>query len=181
MSKVYQAHDFIPYRKGIFHEEMEYRTLTILEMAEKDRNVALKQTIKIFTGDQAKAFVFNQKETYDKVEGNKTTDPWQYSDLDLHGRVGVLKYKGIEVAIFVQRQMTKRRINPEHPVSELKLKDPEDAWMRLDLFGLSAKQLRRPTLNLVRDLEKRVDFLEKKNNTLQAIVEQYEAGEKHGR
>ena len=157
----------LPYRKDIFREAMEYESLTISQMHDKDRKFVLKCIIKLNSQKDAEDFCF-------KMTQNGILN-WSYSKLDLHGRIGILKYKGIEVALFIKRQTTKRRIDPEHPVSEAKMKDPKDAWMRFDLFGLSAKQSRRPTVETIAKLERELEKTQQKLATQIAISEQLDA------
>lgn len=165
------AHQLIPYRKGVFQENARYDSLTILEMNKDDLNKAIKTIIKkeITTGDRAKKFC---KHELEKLEGTKGINYWSYCDIDLHGRVGILKYHGIEIALFIKRQLSPHRIGPETPVSELKLNTADDAWMKLDLSGLSARQSKKPTLDLIRKLEHQVEKLQYKNESLVAINEQ---------
>jgi len=165
----------IPYRRGIFQEDMEYNSLTISEMSDKDRKYVLKQLIKINSADDVDQLIRN---CYTSQGIPKSEIFWSYNKVDLHGRVGILKYKGIEVALFIQRQLTKKRIDTEHPISEVKLKDPKDAWMRFDLFGVSAQQSRRPTVELIAKLQRQVESLEQKLATQVAINEQLEASKK---
>jgi hypothetical protein len=172
MSSQYQhTPGTIPYRKDIFREAMEYNSLTINDISDKDRKIVLKQLIKINSGKDAEDLILSN---YNSVGIPKHEIFWQYSKTDIHGRVGILKYKGIEVALFIERQLTKRRIDPEHPISEAKMKDPKDAWMRFDLFGLSAQQSRRPTVQLIAKLQKQVESLEQKLATQLAINNQLE-------
>lgn len=165
------AHNIIPYRKNVFQENARYDSLTILEMNEKDLSYALKTIIKkeITTGDRAKLFVKHQIEIQDATQ---QVQYWSYESVDLHGRIGLLKYKGIEIALFIKRQLSPHRISTETPVSERRLNNPDDAWMRLDLSGLSARQSKKPTLDHIRNLEQKVEKLTYKNETLVAIVDQ---------
>jgi hypothetical protein len=164
------AHNIIPYRKGVFQESARYNSLTILEMSKTDLDYALKTIIKkeITTGDRAKQFALKD---LDKIERPHQSD-WSYQMIDLHGRVGILKYKGIEIALFIKRQLSPHRITGDTPLSEKRLNNPDDAWMRLDLSGLSARQSKRPTLDYIRKLEEKIERLTYKNETLAAIVDQ---------
>jgi hypothetical protein len=160
------AHNLIPYRKGVFQENARYDSLTILEMSETDLNFALKTIIKkeITTGNKAQDFC------YMMIQNEILS--WSYEKIDLHGRVGILKYKGIEIALFIKRQLSPHRISTETPVSERKLNNPDDAWLRLDLSGLSARQSKKPTLDYIRKLEQKLEKLQYKNETLVAINDQ---------
>jgi hypothetical protein len=165
------AHNLIPYRRGVFQENARYDSLTILEMDKDSLETALKTILKkeITTGDRAKHFL---KKELEAEKNYKYATSWSYCEIDLHGRVGILKYKGIEIALFIKRQLSPHRISTETPVSERKLNNSDDAWMRLDLSGLSARQSKKPTLDYIRKLEQKLEKLQYKNETLVAINDQ---------
>lgn len=171
----------IPYRKDVFKEYAEYSSLTVSEMKSEDRNFALKKIAKINTGIEAKSFAVKEGYTSLGIPTGPEAGKWTYSDIDLHGRVGILKYKGIEIALFIHRQLSPHRITPDTPISEMKLKNPDDAWMKLDLTGLSARQARRPTMDIIRNLERENDTLKKRITLKEAIIHQLEAGDSHGK
>lgn len=66
---------------------------------------------------------------------------WSYEHMDSLGRAGVLKYKGVETAVFWKRQSTKIVVQPHDPVPTGILREPDDIWMRYELFGISARQV----------------------------------------
>ena len=163
----------IPYRKGIFQEAIEYKSLTFLDMTERDRYYAVKtvEKKKITTGELAHSFVISENVKH-------PFNGWTYEKVDLHGRIGILKFKGVEIFLFIQRQLTKKRIDKDNPFSVRKLTNNDDAWMRLDLTGMSANQVRKPLVEDNRRLEAKVESLTHQLEVKNAIVEQYESREK---
>jgi hypothetical protein len=161
----------IAYRRDVFTESAEYYTLTVLELDSDSRSHAIKKIAKIYSGIAAKQFVADESKKAE--EKNKSTN-WQYSDVDLHGRIGVLKYKGVEIAQFFKRQLSKHRISHENPVSELRLKDPDDAWLRVDLTGLSTKQNKQSTINLIQQLQHQNETQERSLKVKQALIDELE-------
>lgn len=163
----------IQYRKGIFIENPEYNVLTILEMKQEEKEHAIKKVTKLYSKNDVEEFV---KESIQKaIQRKQFATNWSYSVIDMHGRALVLRYKGVEIALFYQRQLTKRRISQENPVSELKLKDPKDAWVRCDLWGLSTQQNKQSTVNLIQQQEKKLEQQERTINTKQALIDQLES------
>lgn len=65
---------------------------------------------------------------------------WECRVLDAMGRCILVAYKGFEAALFYKRQLTEIKLLPGDTFPESVLKDPNDAWQRLDLLGKSAKQ-----------------------------------------
>lgn len=57
-----------------------------------------------------------------------------YKDLDLRRRVGVITYKGAEVALLFHREVVELEPGPADPVPQRTLKDPKNAWMSFDLL-----------------------------------------------
>jgi molecular chaperone GrpE (heat shock protein) len=66
---------------------------------------------------------------------------WGYEVLDTLGRIGVLRYRGVDVCLFFKRECSEVVLEDCDPVPEGELKDPQDVWTRLDLMGLSARQV----------------------------------------
>lgn len=114
---------------------IKYRVLLADQMSKSDRTEVAALVTTLYTGPEAK-----EKSCRLIAPGEWVNQNWQYEILDMRGRVGVLKYKGVEAAVFFQRQIGEVEPLPCDPVPEGVIKDPADAWVRLDLLGLSARQ-----------------------------------------
>jgi hypothetical protein len=82
---------------------------------------------------------------------------WSCTMLDRNsnpgGRVYVVAYLGIEVALFFKRQLSEIIPEPGEKVPEGVMQDPKEAWQRLDLLGRSAEQSNFVILQQHRRLE----------------------------
>jgi len=96
---------------------------------------------------------------------------WQYEVLDRLGRVGVLKFRGAEVALFFKRQIQEFEPLPIDPIPEGVINDPQDAWQRFDLFGLSGRQVSARVGKTNRDLESEIKLLHLENEAKQKLVD----------
>lgn len=65
---------------------------------------------------------------------------WACEEVGTMGRVYIIKYHGIEVALFIKRQLTELKLQPGDRFPEHVLQDPIDAWQRLDILGPSAQK-----------------------------------------
>jgi len=75
-------------------------------------------------------FVRSAEEAY-KLAGQ---EGFAYKDLDLRRRVGVITYKGAEVALLFYREVVELEPGPADPVPQRALKDPKNAWIQIDLL-----------------------------------------------
>lgn len=78
------------------------------------------------------SFVRSGEEAY-KLEGQ---EGFSYCDLDLRGRCGVVRYRGVEVALLFKREVVEREPAVAEPVPERVLSHPFDAWLQIDLLGV---------------------------------------------
>lgn len=109
--------------------EPKYRVLQVDMLKKEDREKAA--TIISFVQSDADAY---------KLAGN---DGFAYKDLDLRRRVGVVTYKGVEVALLFKREIVEREPGPADPVPERTLKDPVGAWLQIDLLSADAVEKRK--------------------------------------
>jgi len=93
--------------------------------------------------------------------GQVVNEDWQFECLDRLGRVVVMKYHGIEVALFMKRQITEVEPLPCDPLPEGIIKDPRDAWVRIDLLGASARQVCSRVGREKRELQEQLELTEK--------------------
>lgn len=86
----------------------------------------------IKTGTEAKAFVLKKK----------FRSKWQAKILDMHGRIVVLSYRGIEVALFYKRDTTEYRSEVMDPTPYAPIVDPANTWVRMEFIHMkpSAKR-----------------------------------------
>ena len=99
---------------------------------------------------------------------------WNCLTLDPMGRALLISYRGIECALFYQRQLTENKLLPGDRFPESVLKDPQDAWQRLDLLGKSAKQANIILTNKQFTLEEENKVLNQRVKTLEELNGQLE-------
>jgi molecular chaperone GrpE len=85
------------------------------------------------------SFVQSDSDAY-KLAGH---DGYAYKDLDLRRRVGVVTYKGVEVALLFKREIVEREPGPGDPVPECVIKDPAGAWIQVDLLASDVVEKRK--------------------------------------
>jgi molecular chaperone GrpE len=78
------------------------------------------------------SFVRTGEEAY-KLAGH---DNFFYQGLDRHGRCGVVRYNGIEVALLFKREIVEVEPGPSDPVPERTLKEPAEAWIQINLLDI---------------------------------------------
>lgn len=126
------------YRPGyVFDKGLTFQILpsSHLKPAEK---AAVRAFIKpLLTGYQAEAIVYKE-DPLSKKKGHE--HGWAYKKMDLQGRVGVMSFRGMEVALFYKRQMTEIKPVPGEPIPENIIQEPTDVWVRFDLLGKSARE-----------------------------------------
>jgi molecular chaperone GrpE (heat shock protein) len=115
-------------KRGITSTPIRYKVLQITMLPQHLKIEMMSKLATINTGDQAK-----------QLAGQPPG--WGYRHLDTLGRIGVLSLRGVEVAVFFKRQMQELEVEDCDPVPEGEIKDPVDVWVRLDVLGLSARQV----------------------------------------
>lgn len=76
------------------------------------------------------AFVQSGEEAY-KLAGH---DGFAYQDLDTRRRVGVVTYRGIEVALLFRRLVVEQELGPADPIPEKMLYRPQEEWLSVNLL-----------------------------------------------
>jgi hypothetical protein len=114
---------------------IRYRVLLCEQLSRADKLTIAAKVSMMYSGPEAEMHAFRKTKDFKFVNEN-----WQYEILDHMGRVVALKYKGVEVAVFVKRQITEVEPVFDDPIPEGVIKDPQDAWVRLDLLGVSARK-----------------------------------------
>lgn len=114
---------------GKLGPDPKYRVLQVDMLKQSDREKA--STIISFVQSDSDAY---------KLAGH---DGFAYKDLDLRRRVGVVTYRGVEVALLFKREIIEREPGPADPVPECVLKDPNDAWLQIDLLSADPVERRK--------------------------------------
>jgi len=117
----------VGYHKSYMYDKLQYTCLTVDHMSKVNHDMVNATLKTIVSATDARLLP-------DGVNG------WACECLDQNGRVYVLKYKGIEVALFFKRQLTEIKLNPGDRYPEGVMKEPDDAWQRLDIASKSARQ-----------------------------------------
>lgn len=119
-------HSAVRYHHGFVYDPVRYTVLTGSQMSE-DRVEMVTSALKTVTsGPQAM--------TLPEKPG------WRCLQIGVDGRVYLIEYCGIEVALFFKRQLTEIVPGAGDKVPEGVLQDPIEAWQRLDLLGRSAEK-----------------------------------------
>ena len=148
--------------KGVY-TDLKYTVLTCTLVSEIDRTKIESVLKTIVTGPQAANLP-------DGVNG------WSCLKLDgAHGlgRAFLVSYKGIECALFFKRQLTEIKLQEGDRHPEGVLKDPDNAWQRLDLLGKSAKESNVILFNERTRLKDSVERLESLVKTYKDLNDRY--------
>lgn len=105
--------------------QLRYKVLQASMVRESEKERASSIAAFVRTGEEAH-----------KLAGH---DDFSYFGLDVRGRCGVVKYKGIEVALLFKREVVEVEPGPADPVPERTIKDPADAWIQVSLLNEDAK------------------------------------------
>ena len=122
---------------------IRYRVLLAEQLSQADKLMISAKVSMMYSGPEAEMHSFRRTcKQHDEEKSIKfVNENWQYEVLDRMGRVVALKYKGVEVALFVKRQLTEAEPVFDDPIPEGIITDPQDAWLRLDVLGLSASKV----------------------------------------
>lgn len=117
-------------RKGFQAAPLFYYVLMTHQLNEVDKKIVTKGLLHAITPLEAKELVLTQP-------------GWMFRDISLikDFECGVLMYKGLAVALYYKRQVSKIEPEPYEPVPSGALENPKDVWARLDLFSKSPRQL----------------------------------------
>jgi len=148
---------------------IKYRVLVAEQLSKADKLEVASKVAAIYTGPEACEASFHRKSATHWVNEN-----WQYECLDRVGRVAVLKYRGAEVALFFKRQIQEFEPLPIDPVPEGIINDPQDAWQRYNLLGLSARQVSGRVGKANRDLEEELRLANEEIKAKQVVVDKVE-------
>lgn len=120
-------------RKGFHKAPISYRVLMISQFNKEDEKEIAKGLIKATTPVKAEALM--------PVPGKPSR--WSMRLVSFVGNYDVrsLHFKGSEVAVFWKRQTSEVIPDPSDPVPEGVLENPDDVWVRFDLFTKSPRQL----------------------------------------
>jgi hypothetical protein len=145
-------------RRGFVKVPLTYRILAVDQLSEADKKLVAKTLVKIKTEVDAKKLV---------GIGSK----WGYEQLAYKtDRVGVIKYKGIEVSLMYKRVTLVLQPLPEDPVPEGTLPDSEDVWIRHDLFGMSVRQQHQYVRTEIESAEKESGLLQIESDAKDKII-----------
>lgn len=137
---------------------LQYLVLTLDQLSKSDKELVRAKVKALTTGEEAIASV---------------GDGWQYWLMDEQGRVGVLVYKGVEVAVFYKRQTTIMERSTGDPTPE-SLVEPTDVWQRLDLLGPSARKANYFIKQSTEKRDEQIQLLEKEVQNQTNLADHYE-------
>lgn len=149
----------LKYSKKYYATKLKYQVLTGYQIPKKDLERVRAFIKPLVNGDEAyKAVVEYAK----KLDSDVLCGEWTW--VSPTPRIGILLFRGIEVALFFKRQVSELAPGLGEKPPEGEIKDPDDVWQRLDLLGPSAKKA-----NLV--LTQYHTNLEQQNTLLQEQLE----------
>lgn len=161
----------ITYHPGWIKDQVKYKVLTIDHLPKAAMEL-IRATVKtLVSGDSARDFAHKDARLF--ATKNLQTD-WAYTSLDVKGRIGVLRYRGIEVAMFFKREITEIEPGSGEKPPECQITDPVDLWQRLDIFGPSAKRANVVLTNKHQDLEEENGILKQEIDLLQVKFDKQE-------
>ena len=126
----------INYHKDWIKDNIKHTILPVNHFTKPEREAVRSVLKPILTGEQAQAMVYRE-DPISKKKGHQFG--WSYK-IDNSGRVGVLAFRGTEVAVFYKRQTTEVIPEPGELMPEGILQEPTDVWMRFDLMGRSSRE-----------------------------------------
>jgi hypothetical protein len=97
------------------------------------------------------------------------TNYWACTEIGDRGKVYVVSYHGIEVALFFKRQLTEIKLDPGDRQPEGVMQDPSEAWQRLDILGHSAHRANFVLTTTLKKLDEENQFLKKRVGTLEEL------------
>jgi hypothetical protein len=154
------------YHKGYVYDRVRYTVLTLSQMDEEMKRHVVSVMKPITTGTQVKTLP-------------NGTNGWSVEVLDRlgQGRTLLVAYRGIEVCLFFQRQLTTVDLQPGDHFPEGVVQDPQEAWQRLDLLGLSAKKANLVLASEHSRMEEQIKILKGRIDTLESL--NYELDKKY--
>jgi hypothetical protein len=164
----------VRYSGGYVRDPTRFTVLTASQMTKERLEMVTSALKTVTTGPEAMSLP--------EIPG------WACTQLDREslGRVYVVAYLGIEVALFFKRQLTEIIPEPGEKVPEGVLQDPKEAWQRLDLLGRSAEksnfvltQTQRRLEESNRLLASRAESLDDLNDDLQHKIGHLTADVRH--
>ena len=136
-------------KKGFHNAPITYKVLMNHQFNEEDQKIIARGLVKAITPKAAEQLL--------PAPGKPSK--WTLQQNTSVGIIGtytlcILKYKGLEVAVFWKRQTSEVTPDPSDPVPEGVLESPDDVWARLDLFNKSPRQLVNVVANDLETLQR---------------------------
>jgi hypothetical protein len=149
---------------------IRYRILLAAQLSQADKLTATAKVATLNTGPEA------FKHSFQQIPGTPRWifENWQFESKDLKGDIWALKFKGAEVCMFYKRQITEVEPLPCDPIPEGVIRDPGDAWVRVDLMGLSARQVSTKVGKEMRSVSEQLALAEKEITAKQAVIDTLE-------
>lgn len=167
----------VRYHQGYVYDVLRYTTLLLDQMSKKDKTFVEGTLKTITTAPQAMTLPQIQHKDgniHNNKAENLMMNGWACTCIDQLGKCYVISYHGFEVCVFYKRQLHVIKLQPGDKHPEGTLQDPEEAWMRLDLFGQSAKRANFVLSSRMDQLMDENTLLVKRNSTLQELNDRFE-------
>jgi len=140
---------------------VQYMVLQCEQLSKADKELVVAKLANVRSVQDAFALV-------DAKEG------WGYKVVDHHGNVGVITFRGVEAALLYRRNVVKVEPFPQDPLPEGIITDPLDAWKRVDLLGVSPKNIAQKVGGAYAEMKQRVQLFMQELKAKEEIIEAQE-------
>jgi hypothetical protein len=163
------SHAGVRYHRGYVYDKLRHTVLTTAQMSKTDR-AFVEATLKtITTGPEAMTLPQMKVVEHEDGSQEEVVNNWSCTEIGDRGKVYVVSYHGIEVALFFKRQLTEVKLDPGDRQPEGVMQDPSEAWQRLDILGQSAKKANFVLTTTLKRLDEENKFLKKRISTLEEL------------
>jgi hypothetical protein len=172
------SHVGVRFHKGYVWDKLRYTVLLLSQMGAKDKALVEATLKTTTTAPQAltlPAIEHKDGDIHNNKAENLITNGWAVTCIDQLGKCYVVSYHGFEVCLFYKRQLHVIKLNPGDKHPEGVCQDPEEAWMRLDLFGQSAKRANFVLTSSMNQLKEEKEILVELAKTKQALIDKLES------
>lgn len=171
------SHVGVRYHQGYIYDKLRYTVLMLTQMSARDKSLVESTLKTITTAPQAMTLpqvTYKDGNPLNNKADNLESNGWACTCIDQLGKCYVVSYHGFEVAVFYKRQLHTIKLEPGDKHPECVLQDPQDAWMRMDLFGPSAKRANYVLTSSMNQLKEENKILNTRIQTLEMLNDKLE-------
>lgn len=157
-------------KRGLHKVPVRYKVLSVRLLSEEDKKIVAKEVVKLVTPADIKKLVGNPVIKHGRLMPSMSSK-WTYIPFGYYMPGGVLKYKGIEVAVFYRRTIEEIPVEAHDPIPEGWLEKEEDIWARFDLTGQSARVISGSVRDDLVTMERNLAVANAEIKSLTALLE----------